>query len=52
MIRVGTIANYKPAINTILRDKRREGKAAGYRFIPRYNTDSKMHVCMTGGTRY
>jgi hypothetical protein len=48
----GTIADYKSAISIFQEDKRVEVRVAGYRFVASYSTDCKMHMCMTGGTKY
>jgi hypothetical protein len=51
-IRADTIADYKPAINTFQRDKRGERRAVGYRFVASCIMDFKVHMCMTGETRF
>ena len=45
-------SRHKPGINIFQRDKREERRVAGYKFVASCNTDSKIHLCMTGGTKY
>ncbi len=51
-LRAGTIADYKPAINTFQEDKIEERRTAGYKFVASCSADSKIYVRMTGGTNY
>ena len=51
-IKLALIADYKLAINTFRENKRGERIVACYRFVVYCSMNSKMHMCITGRTRY